>query len=110
MLEVGLSLSLLLFLIYGRPSYRKAATTGPYSVGFKEFTTGEHWNDCSVFYPVDKDIAGKFTKEGKGYVHLLRYPKSLSALSNSLVWMGGCPKGFNNMRIKFFTFVSVPVA
>ena len=93
-LEVGLLLSILLFLVYGRPNYDKAGPTGPYSVGFKEFTTREHWNDCSVFYPVDKDVAARFTKEGQGYACLLRYPKSLGALATCLAWLGGCPKGF----------------
>ena len=108
--EAGLALSLIQFFAFGRPNYDKAKPTGPYSVGFKEFTTDEHWNDCSVFYPVDQDIAEKYAKEGKGLIHPLRYPKSLNALAHALTWLGGCPKGFQKMRVKFMTFVWIPVA
>jgi len=50
-------LSIAIFALYGEPSYKSTPTTGPYEVGFREHTTKELWNDCSVFYPVDKDVA-----------------------------------------------------
>lgn len=52
-IEIGLTISLFFFLLYGEPGYHNAMPTGPYGVGFTEFTTKELWNDCSVFYPVD---------------------------------------------------------
>ena len=97
-------------MIYGRPNFDKAKPTGPFAVGFKEFTTRDHWNDCSVFYPVDRDISAEYANEGYGHVHMLRYPKSLNALAKSLTWLGSCPKGFSRMRVKFMTFVWLPVA
>ena len=110
MFQTGLVISLLLFWVYGRPNFDKAKPTGPYAVGFKEFTTREHWNDCTVFYPVDRDVAEEYTADGYGYAHPLRYAKSLNALAKCLTWVGGCPIGFSRMRVKFMTFVWLPVA
>ena len=61
-LEVGLALSIALMLLYGEPGYERAPTTGPYEVGFKEFVAkgNQMWNDCSVYYPVDRDLAEKY--------------------------------------------------
>ena len=103
--------SLALFLLYGEANYRSVkATSGPYEVGFREFTTKELWNDCSVYYPVDKIVSDKFHSEGNGSVHLLRYPKSLSGLKNALSSIDGLAPGLNKLRAKFYTFVSVPAA
>ena len=44
-MEAGLALSLILLFLYGEPDYSRAATTGPYAVGFKEFTTGSLSSD-----------------------------------------------------------------
>ena len=79
MMEIGLAISIFLYALYGEPTYDKVKPTGKYAVGFKEFTTHELWNDCSVFYPVDQDVAEAF----KDNVPLLRYAKSLSGLKNS---------------------------
>lgn len=110
-IEIGLAISLALFLLYGEGDYKSVtATSGPYEVGFREFTTKELWNDCSVYYPVDKIVSDKFKSEGFGSVHLLRYPKSLSGLKNALSSIDGLAAGLNKFRVKFYTFVSVPAA
>lgn len=85
MMEVGLIISLLLFALYGEPGYHNVQTTGPYAVGFKEFTTSDLWNDCSVFYPVDIDIKGEAES-----VTVLRYPKSLNGFAKTLTWRDDC--------------------
>ena len=104
-IEIGLGISFLLFALYGEPGYHKVPTTGPYAVGFKEFTTRELWNDCSVFYPADHDMKGVADS-----VTVLRYPKSLNGIAKTYSWRDGCSKGLSRMRAKFMTFVSVPVA
>jgi len=108
--EIGLAISLLLFILYGEPGYSSVPTSGPYAVGFREFKTKELWNDCSVYYPVDKDVAKKYEQEGNGTVYLLRYLKSLNGFVASTTWRDGGQKGFNRVRSKFMTFVSIPMA
>ena len=94
LLETGLIVSLLLYFLYGGvPGYASAPITGPYAVGFREFTTRELSNDCSVFYPVDKEVAMKFKREGRGFTYLLRYPDSIAGLIRSLMWQDGLSKG-----------------
>jgi len=56
-IEIGLALSIIIFALYGEPGYKSTPTSGPYKVGFREYTSQKLWNDCSVFYPVDKDVA-----------------------------------------------------
>ena len=89
-----MTLSLALYGLYGDPGYGQAKITGPYEVGFKEFTTHELYNDCSVFYPIDKDVVQK----GSATVHLMRYTKSLKGMCESLVWRDGLAIGFQNIR------------
>lgn len=64
---------------------------GPYAVGFKEFTTEELWNDCSVFYPVDKEVANDRRSDP---VYLLRYPDSVEGLTRSFAAMTGWPESY----------------
>ena len=104
-MEIGLSITLLLFALYGEPGYHNVPTTGPYTVGFKEFTTSELWNDCSVFYPADADIKGEADS-----VTVLRYARSLTGVAKTFTWRDGCSKGLTKLRAKFMTFVSVPLA
>ena len=94
LMEAGLILSLLLYLLYGGvPGYGSVPTTGPYAVGFREFTTQELCNDCSVFYPVDKEVAENFNRDGQGFAYLLRYPDSIAGMVRSLRWQDGLSKG-----------------
>ena len=112
LMETGLIISLFLYFLYGGvPGYASVPTTGPYAVGFRETTiTKELYNDCSVFYPVDKEVANKFEREGNGFAYLLRYPDSIAGMIRSLRWQDGLPKGVQQTRTKFMTFISVPVA
>ena len=105
LIEAGLALSIFLFALYGEPGYNRVRTTGPYAVGFREFTTKELWNDCSVFYPIDIDQMGEADS-----VTVLRYAKSLSGFASALSWQDGSQKGLCDLRAKFMTFVSVQVA
>ena len=94
--ETGLVLTLLLYLIYGEPNYSNSSTTGPYSVGFKEFTTREMHNDCSVFYPVDQSAFQTYIKDSSKTVYLLRHAKSLKSLVKAVSWRNGFSKNFND--------------
>lgn len=55
----GFACSLYLWLKYGENDYSKFTPTGPYRVGYKEFTTKQWSNECSVFYPAANDGSGQ---------------------------------------------------
>ena len=54
LIAIGVTTSLLLYYIWGGFNYDRMKTSGPFDVGYREFTTKALSNDCSVFYPVDK--------------------------------------------------------
>ena len=70
----GTIISFGLFCLTGfDPNYRKVKPTGKYDVGFREFTSKELTNDCSVFYPIDKDRPDANNSDS---VYFFRYGKS----------------------------------
>ncbi len=57
---VGFLFSVSVSIKFGMGDYSKFKPSGPYRVGYKEFTTKELSNDCSIFYPAAPDGSGKF--------------------------------------------------
>ena len=93
--ETGLVITLLLYLIFGEPSYGRVPTTGQYAVGFKEFTTDTTFNDCSIYYPIDHKAYKNSDSRGENYVYLMRHVKSLKSYVKAVGWRNGMSKGFN---------------
>jgi hypothetical protein len=44
---------------YGQADYSKFKPSGPFRVGYQQFTTDDLENDCSIFYPA-LDNSGKY--------------------------------------------------
>ena len=59
-LLVGLTSSIVAWVIYGEGDYSKFRTSGKFRVGFKDFKSKELGNDCSIFYPAADDGSGDF--------------------------------------------------
>ena len=72
----GTSVSLVLYFIWGGHDFNRVQTSGPFDVGYRNFTTKEFSNDCSVFYPVDKDARALSDKT----VYYLKYGDSLDSI------------------------------
>ena len=113
LVEVATVLSLLCYLCYGEPGYRNVRTSGPYRVGFKEFTTREMRNDCSVFYPVDTSEAVKIEAEGNHKtVHYCRYGSAVDGMRDVLdhsPFYSELAKCWLAIFLRSLSFVSVPV-
>lgn len=56
----GFSVSFALAIKFGQGDYSNFKPSGPFRVGYKEFTSKDLENDCSVFYPAVEDGSGKF--------------------------------------------------
>lgn len=48
------------WFLFGESDYSKFKPSGKYRVGYREFTTKELGNDCSIFYPAENDDSGEF--------------------------------------------------
>ena len=59
LLVVALLTSLYFWNKYGALDYSKLKVSGPFRVGYREFTTTEYETPCSVFYPAANDGSGK---------------------------------------------------
>jgi hypothetical protein len=57
-LTAGLVASLYYWWLYGELDFSNLKTTGPYRVGYREFTTSEYGAPCSIFYPAADDGSG----------------------------------------------------
>ena len=56
-----LVLAVVCWLAYGEDDYSRFKESGKHKVGFRDFTTKELQNDCSVFYPCVDDGSGEFS-------------------------------------------------
>ena len=72
----GTSISMLLCFLWGGFDYARMHTSGPFDVGYREFTSKAYSNDCSVFYPVDKGTPAQTDKS----VYYLKYGDSLESI------------------------------
>ena len=109
LIGVGTGLSMLLYYIWGGFDYDRMQTSGPFDVGYREFTSKTFSNDCSVFYPVDKDTPAQTDKS----VYYLKYGESLESMVDIQVWMNQDSKTSSPHIVKYllrcFGFVTLPV-
>jgi len=66
---VGWIYSLGLRLKYGVMSIDGVEPSGPYKVGITENFHTKKGNFCAIFYPIDQDTKGKFSKTMQGYIN-----------------------------------------
>ena len=57
---IGTVFSIWCWFLFGESDYSKFKPSGKYRVGYREFTTKELGNDCSIFYPAANDNSGEF--------------------------------------------------
>ena len=105
----GTGVSLLMYYIWGGFDYNRLHTSGPFDVGYREFTSKSLSNDCSVFYPVDKGAPAMSDKS----VYYLKYGDSLDSIVDIQVWLNQESKIQSPPIIKYFLrcfgFVTIPV-
>ena len=109
LIAAGVATSLLLYYIWGGFNYDRHETSGPFDVGYREFTTKEYSNDCSVFYPVDKGTIAPTDKS----VYYLQYGDTIDNMIDICLHENMNNKAQSPHMVKYnlrcFGFATVPV-
>lgn len=109
LITAGVAISLFLYCLWGGFNYDRMQTSGPFDVGYREFTTKAFSNDCSVFYPVDKNAIAPTDKS----VYYLKYGDSLDSMIDICLWENRDSKTQSPHIVRYlyrcFGFVTIPV-